>query len=402
MNFIRVNGPEVAVDDLVMPSKAITASVCDYLYLRIVPTDDHIEVRRRLLWKLGFTLARYEEEYQLLRNRIAEFREVVLQTPPQPSENEHARVRSVGVNLFISVEQFLEDLLCFNVWLLSSDHFTGTNFVFTRQDAALLVPRVLGPEVQSGDQTFTWSSDGANSLGALIAYLNAFRRWLKSRSKSDASAIRRDQKDYPHYATDTVWTFPFRHLELWADVSPEVMVEYVSLIDKLCTQVAQAELPGIRNGIDHKREEDNFPESDRMLACASRLLEVLDIADSRLLIPKLFWAVKAERDAHGNTCERLADYRNVTFSLWDPSAVVGIPTMYFGAPYVIAPLDFLNQPNSTLVFRVSPRTEYREYWKNYPRRRYIPAIEGARDDPGGRDVVGSEPATEPASPLDGV
>ena len=111
------------------------------MYLKILPEEDHVGVRRRLLWKLGFTLARYEDDYQLLRNRIAEFREVVLHLPQQPNEDERARVRSVGVNLFVSVEQFLESLLCFNVWLLSSDHFTGTRFVFTRQDAVASVSR---------------------------------------------------------------------------------------------------------------------------------------------------------------------------------------------------------------------------------------------------------------------
>ena len=79
MNFIRLRGPEAAVDDFVLPSKAVTASICDQMYLKILPEEDHVGVRRRLLWKLGFTLARYEDDYQLLRNRIAEFREVVLQ-----------------------------------------------------------------------------------------------------------------------------------------------------------------------------------------------------------------------------------------------------------------------------------------------------------------------------------
>jgi hypothetical protein len=99
------------------------------------------------------------------------------------------------------------------------------------------------------------------------------------------------------------------------------------------------------------------------------------------LVPKLFWAINAERDTYGNTSERLADYRNVTVSLWDPSPVVAKPGVYFGNPYIVAPFDFLNQPNSTLAFLVSPRTEYREYWKNYPRRRVIPSVGSATNAP---------------------
>ena len=110
----------------------------------------------------------------------------------------------------------------------------------------------------------------------------------------------------------------------------------------------------------------------RMLACVSRLQQVVDMADSERLLPKLFWATKTEQDADGNVCHTFADYRDAPLSLWGPSPVLPGPVKKFAAPYLIAPFDFLNQPRSTLVFLVSPRTEYREYWKDYPRRRVIP------------------------------
>ena len=104
----------------------MTTSLGEALNIASLQGEEESEVCRRFLWKFGFTLARYEDEYAILRNRITEFRERVLQMPTQPDEHECARIRSVGVNLFVSVEQFLENLLCYNVWLLSSDHFTGT------------------------------------------------------------------------------------------------------------------------------------------------------------------------------------------------------------------------------------------------------------------------------------
>jgi hypothetical protein len=150
------------------------------------------------------------------------------------------------------------------------------------------------------------------------------------------------------------------------------MTSYCDIFEKICAQLGQAELSAIRNGIDHKRDDEKFPSSDKMLACVSRIQQVLDIADSKRLIPKLFWGTKIETDNRGSTCCTFSDYRGTSVSLWEPSVVFESPKMRFGIPFLIAPFDFLNQPNSTLIFNVSSPSEYRQYWKNYPRRRFIP------------------------------
>jgi hypothetical protein len=58
----------------------------------------------------------------------------------------------------------------------------------------------------------------------------------------------------------------------------------------------------------------------------------------------------------------------------------------FDIPYLIAPFDFINQPNATVLFTVKQSSPYEAYWSNYPRRRVIPLEE--------TDV---EPAVEPQS-----
>jgi hypothetical protein len=325
-----------------------------------------------LLWKLGFSVPRYDHEYQILRNRIAEFKAIVLQVPPRLTEEDRARIRSVGVNLFVSVEKFLTDLLTFNVWLLASDHFATTHFTYTLQDAIKSVASTLGSEIASGDQMLSWRIDGENALGTLLGYLGAFRKWLKARPDADRSAVKRKGEDYPYYAQDPCWTFPFAHVELWADVPQGVLALYIETIESISTQLAQAELASVRNGLDHNRDEAGFPAPDKMLACVSRLEQAVDLSDSRRVIPKLYWRVSENRDLHGQVADSFRDYRNCTFELCGPSPVRGPDRGAFGVPYLIAPADFLNIPNSTLMFRASPRTQWREYWNNYPRRRFIP------------------------------
>ena len=382
VDFVRLHGPEAAVRELILPSRDVTKSIAESLTFSVRTNESEDLTCSRLLWKLGFNTARYEDEYVLLRDRIAKFRKQVLQMSPDPSEDERASVRSCGVNLFVSVEQFLENMLCYNVWLMASDHFTGTKFQYTKQDALITVGQALGMEIQSGDETIHWATDGTNTIGALLAYFNAFRTWLKGRSDADKSDVKRREADYPHYAKDTLLVFPFEHKQLWADTTPEIMAAYMDLLDKMAVQIAQSELTAVRNGLDHKREDNAFPSSDTMLACVSRLQQVVDMADSKRLLPKLYWCIKSEQDADGNVCDTFADYRGSTHSLWTPSPVCAAPKKMFITPYIIAPFDFLNQPNSIMIFLVSPKTEYREYWKDYPRRRIIPPENNTRDETG--------------------
>ena len=372
VDFIRVHGPEQAVKDLILPSKAVATAVAERLLLQILPGEEEGETVRRALWKLGFAVPRYEESYQLLRNRLQEFHTCVLELGPDLNETDRARVRSVGVNLFVSIESFLEDLICYNVWLLCSDHFTGTRFWFTRCQAHAAVVKNIGESIRSGETDWGWSVEGTNTLGTLLAYLQAYRQWVTDRKTADRTPYVRCEEDFPHYAKDTVLVFPFKHTQLWADVEPGVMATYSDVFEKICTQLAQADLPAIRNGIDHKRDEEGFPTPDKMIACASRLQQVIDVADSKRLVPKLFWGIKSQSDSYGNVCDTFADYRGTTVSLWDPPPMLAGVRRDLGIPYVIAPFDFLGQPNSVMVFNVKARSEYADYWMDYPKRRYIP------------------------------
>lgn len=372
MDYIRSQGPETAVRNLIFPSAAITSEIQEKAHFTLVSSDAEVDSIRKVLWKFGFSVSRYSKELQLLRGRIAEFKTAVLRMPTSPSEEDCGAVRAVGVNLFVSLEGFLEDLLAFNVWLLTSDHFAGTHFTFSKVDALQAVGKHLGKEVRSGDTVFFWNAGGENTLGSLLTYFEAFRKWLAALNSVDKSSLLRDTEDFPHYAKDPVRNFAFRHRQLWADSTPERIGEYASMIDNIYTQAAQADFASIRNGLDHKRDEGAFPSTDKMLGCASRLEQIVDLADHRSLIPKLIWPAKIERDAAGNSTLYLEDYKGAVSTIFGPTPVAGGAKQVFGLPYIAFPLNFLSLPNSDMLLNVSPKSEYSIYWADYPMRRYIP------------------------------
>src|SRR5690606_3016916 len=101
MNFIRERGAHAAVRELILPSREVTKVISDKFSFTIFeePQDSTID---RLLWKFGFSIPRYEDEYSLLRQRLEAFKGTVISLPRQPNEENRAQVRSVGVNLFVS------------------------------------------------------------------------------------------------------------------------------------------------------------------------------------------------------------------------------------------------------------------------------------------------------------
>jgi hypothetical protein len=349
LNLLRSIGPVAALQKLVLSSAAIANSLSADLNFQLISGEPEEQTCQRLLWKFGYTLPRYESDYSVLRDRISEFRTCVLQLPSRPSEQDRARVRASGVNLFVSIERFLEDLVAYNVWLMSSDHFGQTKFTYLRQDALESVSRKLGQSIVSGAQTLEWRNYGENTLGVLLAYLQRFLHWIKSAASYDKDSIMRNPADFPHYARhDDLRHFPFRHVELWADVRREMLANYHSILDRLWTQLSQSELASVRNALDHQRDEHLFPKADKMLACVTRLQDSIEIADQFRLVPKLYWCERWERHSGANVDYILTDYRGFKIAVSEPSLVSGRRPPSPNIPQIVAPIDLLNGGNSIL------------------------------------------------------
>jgi hypothetical protein len=223
MEYIRQSGPEETVRNLIFPSQLVNEKIEKQLQFQLSASDTEEDSAKKLLWKFGFSIPRFGRDQELMRNRMAEFKAATLRMPPRPTEEDRAALRSIGVNLFISVEGFLEDLLAFNVWLISADHFVGTRFEYNKAKALLAVREQLGEFIGSGESKVYWNCDGANTLGTLLTYLAAFRNWLAGRRQTDRSILERDPQDLPHFADNPLWSFPFRHTALWADVPEDVL-----------------------------------------------------------------------------------------------------------------------------------------------------------------------------------
>jgi hypothetical protein len=129
VSFVRTKGPAEAARELILSSAQITGAVCEDLQFSVgyVNAADTAAVDF-LLWKLGFNPMQFDDSLPRFKARLSEFNEVILVSSPINTEDARERLRAAGVNVFVSVEDFLDRLSSYNVWLLSSDHFLVSTF----------------------------------------------------------------------------------------------------------------------------------------------------------------------------------------------------------------------------------------------------------------------------------
>lgn len=372
-DYVRSTDLRDTVTELVLSSMPVTLAVARELWL---DPDDRTKsgvLADRILWKLGFGPSRFEASLALLHGRVANFNDTLFRIGRIASEIDREAIRSAGANLFVSVEEFIERVTAFAVWLLASDHLVASKFSYRHEDGLQRVAEVLGGSLSVGTETFRWNTEGGNALGALLVYLNHAHRWMAGLRSADRDAIARPTEDLPHYADSIDRPFPFRHLALWADLPSYALDGFVDGFGAMVTQVSQANVSAVRNGLDHMRSEDDFPTMDAMLLCATRLREAVEQADARRFYPKSFWLKARRSDRFGRIEYTMADYLSREHILNGPSSVLGLPAITFSHPLLIPPGDFLGAFGGTLRFNLGASGSYADYWASYPRRRRIPS-----------------------------
>lgn len=369
-NHIRDKGPETSVRELVLSSAALTKTICNEvsLSLRHVSSNDKRSVEK-MLWKLGFNPADYSDTLKRLKMRLSDFNQKLLSIPSIDTEDDRESIRSAGVNLFVSLEEFLDSLISYNVWLLFNDHFSINRFCYDIDEARRSVTQALGASNVGDEVVITWSENGDNTLGTLLHYLAKTVAWLETLEDANRDNLKKGEDDLPHYHDDKLRPFPFRHTQLWADADLSELSKYKDGFTTIARLIGQADLASVRNGIDHHRDEYNFPESDKMFACVARLSQALDSADVNRYFPKQFWLESKRENRYGVIEYSYFDYADRELILFGPNVATGLPNQTYAYPVIISPGNLLGYPNSQLMFWLQERNEYSIFWRDYPKRR---------------------------------
>ena len=300
----------------------------------------------------------FDDAIPRFKIRLSEFEEAILANSPIDTEDARERVRAAGVNVFVSLEDFVDRIVSYNVWLLSSDHFLSTNFIYSPVEARRAVSQTLGNSLQSGDAPITWNNGGENTLGTLVRYLRAAADWIQGLPGLSRDKLIRPDRDLPHFANDELVQFPFRHVALWADSDPGELKRNADTFGRVVKLIEASEPAGVRNGLDHYRESERFPSSDKLLACVTRLRQALELADVHRFLPKALWLFGTKENRFGAAEYEFRDYAKRAVLVYGPSLVSGLEPLSYDGAFLLAPGNLLGTPNSPLVFGLRERSEF--------------------------------------------
>jgi hypothetical protein len=390
VEYMRTHTPHDVVKNLILPSRPITLAIAKKVQLELMPGEPESELIGRFLWKFGFTLPRYDQKYRRLRHQLELLRQEAVKAPVRLSADDRDLIRSKGVNAFVSMENFVEELISFNVWLLSSDHFSS-RFEYRFEDAAARVSKILGESREAGQQSFVWNSSGGQTLGALLVYARAAAEWMQKLTTADRESVKKNSSDLPFFAINQIRPFSLLHYELWADAHIGELNDYAKQFDLIVTQLERSRIAEIRNGLDHFREEDKFPSTDNIIACERRLTDAINMADVHRFIPKAFWLTQTSKDEFGKEKYVFEDYNGQKLDLSGPAVVSGLRTPKFSEPRIVPYGNLLGYPNSELTLRLTEESSYSKSWENYPRRRNYRIAEISSVD-AEQDQLASRPA----------
>ena len=369
LEYLRNYTAKDAIQELIIRNRNIFTPVLNELRLDYDKLHDDPELVDKMLWKFGFNPARFDMKYGRLRSQLSALKEEAIKSPKRLSADDRDNLRSKGVNVFVSLENTIEELLSYNIWVLNTDHFSN-KFRYKFADAIKTVGATLGDSVEIKGNVFGWlDASGGNNLGTLLVYCRLAVDWMNKLSSHDKSSFEKSAGDLPFFVDDPIAKFPFLHTALWADASAPDLNDFISEFKYIVEQLEGSKIAEIRNGLDHYRNEEQFPTADSIIACEGRLNSVLDRADIKRLIPKTYHMCEFHSDEYGIIEFVSRDYRSQRMSIRRPSMLSGLPEPKQSKAFVVPFGNLLGQSNSEMLFFMEEDSQYSSMWANYPSRK---------------------------------
>ncbi len=383
MMYLQRAKPLNAIDTLVLASPRVTNEVANALETTVeVPNE---RARALIAWKLGFDLPREDRRPTMMQLVFDNLHETLLRIAVPNGDADRQAIRAAGVNAFVELEGLLDEVVSYVVWMLQSDHPKETHFVYSGSIASKCVAETLGDELRSGNDFAKWSTSG-NTLGTSLRYFQRLKEWIAELPAMDRSTLLRGENAVHARSSDNPLVFPFRHVQLWADASPDGLAGVAAVVTGCADILGAADVAGIRNSLEHYREPERFPATNRILDAVVAVRSFIALAGSERLLPKLYWFSGESTDAFGQRVITMVDHKNDVYLLRAPRTVVGLlpwSSIASPRPVLIAPGNLFGLPNSDILFRARQESLYSTYWNGYPARR--DAVLVVPDDRTGRE-----------------
>jgi hypothetical protein len=164
------------VSNISMLKSALSRLRAEHLVLPNTEADETLFVQK-LLWKLGFGKTQFESSVAQFWDRLKRFEQVV-SSAKQEDESWVSAVRSVGVNLFVSLEELLNNALAFLCWVFLTDPLSDAH-IYNSKRGRTLIAKELSGLVETEKGVVTYDPGGKNTMFPLIVGFSALAKRIQ-------------------------------------------------------------------------------------------------------------------------------------------------------------------------------------------------------------------------------
>jgi hypothetical protein len=320
---------------------------------------------KKVLWKLGYNITFYSEEYMTILKSFERFKLVTLSENIYTDEYKN-KIRSESINLFVSLEGFLQKCLYFLTWTLLSDHNNITKFSYKEKDAFKFSFDKLNGFSFSEEYKLNLNSNGNDTLYPIIEGFSALIQ-LSGDVYKDRYLNIKDEAELPSGSYESAFYFPFLHKSLIQDLDEENYTRVMEQISLFYDLLNTSTICEIRNATSHNRKHEQFPTIQKFKFFFDRLDEIFKHIEEHGIYPFVYNCIEESVDRYGKVNIRAINEngREIKFfrlgdEIFDSPA--------FEDPHIIVPLIKLRGFDAGFILKLVNDSEFTRMKENFPNR----------------------------------
>ncbi|MFF2092161.1 hypothetical protein [Paenibacillus sp. NPDC058174] len=368
---INYNPIEI-IKNLILASPSYIKKTVEFLKFGHFDLDPEKENQliHKILWKIGFDINIPPKVSSFFWSRLSNFIEVSKINAKQ-TEVENERVRSSAVNFFVSLEQTLDLSLTFITWVLMSDHYGDTKFLFNSVDARKTMANLLNGH----QEKISYDPDGKNTLYPLTSGFRILSE-ICSEVLNNINDFKRESNRLPdYYKKSNINVFPFEHTRLIADLDKHDLSLILEFLIEITSDFDRYKVCNVRNRLEHRRSD--FPTIDEIQYACNGIEKIVKKMEHYGIIPTVYSVYQKNSDSFGREVFKYRSHDDNEISL-NFQTQLSRELPFSNSSLIIMTQLHLHNSNEMLRFLLKEPSEYEYIWSNYPKKR-IRNIEGSFD-----------------------
>jgi len=362
--------PRKIIRETILAGPTQLSETFKYLYGNFkMPTNIREEevLIDKILWKLGFDINIYPTNLQKFWEMLQVFKDIVRSCGTN-NDGDKEKIRSAGVNFWISLEEILEHTLSFMTWTILSDHFLQTQFKYNFEEARnFMCDKLHGYQIGSTDPLL-FDKEGKNTLFPLTEGFAALLGISESLLEEGAEKYKRKEEDMPSFWHKTeLISFPFESTIYLFDIKPSNFKLLSNLLSEIPKSFTKNKVLSVRNRTQHKR--DDFPSQEEILNACNCVEDIVSKIEANGIFPNVFLFKSTMSDKFNRVKFEYEDYKGRNITLQPTFEFSGSKLPGRRSPQVIVPILTIGISQELLRFKFEESSSYLKFWKNFPRKK---------------------------------